>query len=276
MHFDKSVNQFLMDHTGNKTYLASFAISILFNYTSISLTFKTSQSTGNKTLHRPRRILLSNVSGIDISTSMLWYAMLMTKCGDYRLSLRIVNQVLSSVSPFALYFTGYNFRYVSDETKKRYADMFISNDLRVTERARRAWLFDLRIMPLHMDMVPAAIQIELKHCDDDEGILLSPFVCAYYLMFLIYCGLRQYDNRNRALRQLIDVVNNPEQHGHYRFHSYNIAGHCLLSVRETEQAREMFMRSYQFTLPDHRFHRYNSATYSVNYLQCLSNNVTYS
>ena len=265
------VNQFHMDHTGNKTYLASFAIGILFNYTSISLTFKTSQSTGNKTLYKPRRFLQSNVSRIDISTSMLWYAMLMTKCGDYRLSLRVVNQVLSSVSPFALYFTGNDLRYVSNETKTRYADMFSSNDTRVTERARRAWMFDLRIMPIHMDMVPAAIHVELVHCDDDYGVWLSPFVCAYYLMFLNYCGLRQYDNRDRALRQLMDVVKDPEQRGLRLHHSFNIAGHCLLSVGEIEQARIMLMRSYQFTLSDLRYHRYNSAQY---YLQFLSNNTT--
>ena len=91
-------------------------------------------------------------------------------------------------------------------------------------------------------------------------------------MFLNYCGLRQYDNRDRALRQLIDVVNNEEQRGHFRFHSYNIVGHCLLSVGETEQARDMFMRSYQITLSDLRHHRYNSAQY---YWQCLSNNATH-
>ena len=64
---------------------------------------------------------------------------------------------------------------VSDETKERYVEMFHSNDTRVTERARRAWMFDLRIMPLHIDIVPAAIQVELTHSDESAGIRLSPF-----------------------------------------------------------------------------------------------------
>ena len=134
------------------------------------------------------------------------------------------------------------------------------------KRARKAWMFDLRIMPPHMDMVPAAIQVELIHCDGYQGVYLSPFVCAYYLMFLNNCGLRQYDNRDRALRQLIDVVNTPEQRGLYRRHSYNIAGHCLLAVGETAQAQDMFMRSYEFTLDIRPIHQRNSAQY---YLQCL-------
>ena len=98
-----------------------------------------------------------------------------------------------------------------------------------------------------MTMVPAAIQVELKNCNEDYGVLLSPFVCAYYLMFLNYCGLRQYDNRIHALRQLIDVINNQEQRGYFRFNSYNIAGHCLLSVKDRDQARDMFIRSYELS-----------------------------
>ena len=122
----------------------------------------------------------------------------MTKCSDYRLSLRIVNHVLSSISPFPLYYTKGDLSNVSDETKGRYVDMFSSNYTHVTERARKAWMFDLRIMPNQMDMVPYAIQVELKHCDKNIGVIFSPFVCAYYLMFLNYSGLHQYDNRDRA------------------------------------------------------------------------------
>ena len=199
--------------------------------------------------------------------------MIMTKCGDYRLSLHIINKVLSNISPFALYFTGINLCYVSDETKGRYVDMFSRNDSRVMERARKAWMFDLHLMPLHMDIVPAAIQVELLHCDEMYGVHVSPFVCAYYLMFLNYCGLRQYDNRNRALCQLIEIVNDREHCGHNRHNSYNIAGHCLLSIGEREQARDMLIRSYEFTLtlPHPAHHRHNSAQY---YLQYLSNNAT--
>ena len=192
--------------------------------------------------------------------------MLMTKVGDYRSSLRIISRVLSNISPFVLYLTGGTLRYVSDEIKERYADMFSSYFTKAMERARRAWMFDLQIMPSHMDIVPAAIQVELLRCDEDQGMRLSPFVCAYYLMFLNYCGLHQYDNRDHALRQLIDVVDNPEQRGHVLWHSYNIAGHCLLSVGATELAHIMFIRSYHLTLPQPAYHRFNSAQY---YLQCL-------
>ena len=264
------INHFFIHHTTYKTHLPSFAMRLLLTHSSISLTYIPLQTTGNKTLYGPRRFLQSNIFGIDISTCSLWYAMLTTKCGNNRLSLRIINNVLSDISPFSLYYTGFSIRYVTEETKERYVDMF-SNDTRVMERSRRAWMFDLHIMHSHMEIVPAAIQVELKHCDEDHGVVLSPFVCAFYLMFLNFFGLRQYDSRDRALRQLIDVVNNPEQRGLILYHSYNIAGHCLLSVGETEQARDMFMRSYQFTMLDPRIHRHNSALY---YLQCLYRNST--
>ena len=260
------LNHFQIHFTTYKTHLPSFAMGILHDE-SVSLTNIPLLNVGNKNLYRPRRFLQSNLFGIDISTSRLWYAMLMTKHGDYHLSLGIVNKLLSSISPFALYYSGLSICHVSGDTKERYIDMFISNDADVTKRAREAWMFDFRVMPLHMDMVPIAIHVELVHSDDDYGLCLSTFVCAYYLMFLNYCGLRQYDNRDRALRQLIDVVNNPEQRGHHEHNSYNIAGHCLLSIEEPEQALYMFIRSYMFTLPHQPFHHYNSAKY---YLQCLS------
>ena len=265
----KFIYHFHMQHALHKTDLIRLTMIFLLSDARFSLTYMMLQRVGNTTLYKPRRFLQSNVSGIDISTCRLWYAMLMTKCGDYHLSLRIVNKVLSSISPFALYYTGCSLRHLSDETKERYEDMCSSIDTRITERARKAWMFDLRIMPLNMDMTPAAIQVELIHCDEEFGVYLSPFVCAYYLMFLNYYGLRQYDNRDRALRQLVDVVNDPEQHGLHRWHSFNIAGNCLLSVGETEQARNMFMRSLEdtYTLSLPAVHRHNSAQY---YIQCLS------
>ena len=260
------ISHFHVQHTVYITHLNSFAMRILLTHASISLTNIPLQSVGNKTLYRPLRFLQSNVSGIDISTCRLWYAMLMTKCGDYRLSLRIINKVLSNISPFALYYTGGRLCNVRGVSKERYVDMFSSIDANVMERARKAWLLDLHVMPSNMDMVPTAIQVDLKYCDESHGVCLSPFVCAYYRMFLNYCGLRQFDNRARALRRLIDTVNNREQFGTFVWYSYNIAGHCLLSEGETEQARVMFMRSYHHTLPHPAFHRLNSAQY---YLQCL-------
>ena len=134
------MNNFRMHHTVYKTHLISFATRILLTYASISLTCILLQNMGNKTLYGPRRFLQSNIHGIDISTCRLWYAMLMTKCGDYLLSLRIINNVLSNISSFALYYTGCSLRHVSEETKDRYVNMFsMINDYHVMGRARRTW-----------------------------------------------------------------------------------------------------------------------------------------
>ena len=61
---------------------------ILLQHASIQLTYIPLQSVGNKILYGPPRFLWLNICAIDISTSRLWYAMLMTKFGDYHLSLR--------------------------------------------------------------------------------------------------------------------------------------------------------------------------------------------
>ena len=85
-------------------------------------------------------------------------------------------------------------------------------------------------------------------------------------MFLNYHAINQYESRNRALDQLIETVNNREQCGDFRHHSYNITGHCLLYMGLYEQARDMFIRSYQFTAVNPPLDRFNSARF---YLQCL-------
>ena len=80
-------------------------------------------------------------------------------------------------------------------------------------------------------------------------------------MFLCYHGLGQYDNRDRALHQLIEVVNNREQCGEERHLPYNIAGHCLLITGERDRARDMFNRSQQFARGNLEWEKYNSATW---------------
>ena len=184
----------------------------------------------------------------------------MQQC-DHRLSLDVIDSVLSSIPPFALYTSpAGELRGLSNETKTWYVDVFSSNRKSVTERARTVWMFDIKIMSSDVDMVPDAVQIELTYSDKELGVYLSPFVCAYYLMFLNYHALRQYENRDRALCQLIETVNNREQCGDRRYHSYNIAGHCLLYMGLYEQARDMFIRSYQFTSSRPAFHRLNCKT----------------
>ena len=251
-------------HLTCKTEVMTAAVRISLFRASLQHICQTSR--GNKTSYLSHRFLRNNGGGFDISTCRLWYAMLMSKSCNYRLSLRIINKVLSSIPNFVLCYSHNDSRRASNDAKCRYAEMLFPDNRHVTERAKEAWMTDLLIKPDDMDIVPAAIQVELLHCEKELGVYLSPFVCSYYLMFLDYCGLCQSDNRNYALRQLLDVVNNPDQLGFGIWHSLNIAGHCLLSVGKTQQARDMFIRSYQYTLPYLQVHQYNSAKF---YLQCL-------
>ena len=247
------------------TCLLSFAVQItLFLLSKCVVGNHTSQNY-NRTVYISCQYLRLNTRGFDISTYRLWYSMHMTMRGDYRLSLRVLNTVLSSIPPFALYSHSPDL-HDSDDTTNWYVDVFSRDDKSVTERARTAWMFDIRIMCSDMGTIPTAIQIELTNCDEEYGVHLSPFVCAYYLMFLNYHALDQYENKDRALRQLIKAVNNQEQCGGCRWHSYNIAGHCLLYMGLYEQARDMFIRSYLLTVVNPPHDQFNSARF---YLQCL-------
>ena len=248
------------------TCLIPYAVQIALLRLCKEVVSNYSMNRGNKVMYRSCQYFKSNTGKIDISTFQLWYAMLLTTRGDYSSSLQLINNILSNIPLFALYSRPFYPHSVRNERTRLYVDTFSNGYNPVTERARRAWSFDLKIMPADMEMVPSAIQIELTHCDKYHGVILSPTICAYYLIFLNYYGLHQYDDTDRAIRQLIDKVKNRELCGILGHHSLNIVGHCFLLLGLYEQARYMFLMSYEYTtnIPGH--HRHNSARY---YLQCL-------
>ena len=199
----------------------------------------------NRYVHYHMTLLSRNVYGTDIATSKLWLATFLLKQGDYNRSLQNVNEVLSSIPPYALY---HSFRIASgDDSKQLYVDRYCGRNTDILCRAKEAWLFDMHITHSEYTFVPRAIQIELDHCDLDIGVYISPFIYAYYLIFLCYHGLGQYDNRDCALRQLVDTVNDRERRGLLEYHSYNIAGHCLLMAGNVEMARHMLLESVRYT-----------------------------
>ena len=110
--------------------------------------------------------------------------------------------------------------------------MFLDSDVTVMQRARKAWLFNLSFTKNMADMVPLAIQIELYFSDPTTFIDLSPVTCTYYLQFLCYHRMCQYDSRNRALQQLIELLTNKERITDETYNAFNIAGHCLLLAGE--------------------------------------------
>ena len=198
---------------------------------------------GNKGAYQLCRTTQNDTCSFDISTCKLWCAILLFKLGDFLSALNIINQMLSSIPPFAMYF----WRFIDNDVKLLYVDMFLDSDDTVIGGARTAchWMFNLHVTKDKTDVVPLAIQIE-KYFVGDSKVILSPFTCAYYLQFLCYHRMHQYDNRDRALQQLIEVVTNIEQCG-APWHSLNIAGHCLLLVGRRIQAQDKFYLSYRVT-----------------------------
>ena len=213
---------------------------------------------GNKGVFQLRHIAHNESDSFDISTHALSRAILLLMNGDFSSTLNIVNKVLSSIPPFVMY--DY---FASNETKQLYTEMLLDSNTAVPDCARKAWMFDLTFEKYTHDPVPLAIQIELYFCI--TCVWLSPFTCAYYLQFLCYHAMGQYDNRDRALQQLTEVARNVEQCGNMMHFSHNIAGHCLLLAGKTEQARAMFNESYTISQMKPPYHEYNSALWYLMY-----------
>ena len=152
--------------------LVMFAVQIISFRLSKKVVSNYQTNMCNKTFYKPCRYLHLNISGFDISTNRLLYAMLMTIRGDHCLSLRVINNVLSNVPPFTLYCSYVDLPYLSNEIRNWYFDVFSSYSTPVAVRARKAWMLDILLMPTDIDTVPAAaaIQIELAHCDKRFGV----------------------------------------------------------------------------------------------------------
>ena len=154
---------------------------------------------GNKSRYNHIMHLDKNVYGGDVTSSKLLIATYWLQHGDYSKSLHSINDALSSIPPYALYYSGIIISNI--ESKCLYNDMYRYDDSDVTTIAREAWLFDIHMKKMDYGFVPRAIQIELYYCDPEIGIYIPQMTYAFYLMFLCYHGLEQYDNRDRALRQ---------------------------------------------------------------------------
>ena len=205
----------------------------------------------NRVLHQLGQIAQNDTYSYDLSTCELWYAILLYMEGDYSSTLDMVNKVLSSISPFAIY------HFIINVNTQLYEKKFLDSDTTVIHRARNAWMFSLNFMKDRHYPVPLAIQIELYFCLN--FVPISPYTCAYYLQFLCYHKMHQYDNRDCALQQLIEVTDDIEQIGIHPFISFNIAGHCLLLAGKRELAQTMFYESYRQSQKKPPIAQFNSA-----------------
>ena len=243
--FDNSLFTVLLRLSSGRfsTSLAILTIRQLCRLTAIRKLYYNSYQ-GNRYVHYYLTLLSRNVYVTDIASSKLRLSMFLLQRGDYYRSLQNVNYMLSSIPPYALYYSGTGIKS-GEDSKQLYVDRYCGRNTDILCRAKEAWLFDMHITNSEYSFVPRAIQIELDFDDPDTEVWISPFIYAYYLMFLD--GLGQYDNRDHALRQLVDTVNDRERCGTCMHHSYNIAGHSLLMAVNVEMARYMFLKSAQFT-----------------------------
>ena len=146
-------------------------------------------SPGNKEVYQLHKLTQNDALSTDISTSKLWYAFYLLMRKDYTSTLDTVNQLLSDIAPFVLYACtcGRSDHYGSTEAKEFYVDKFMTSEMTIENRLKTAWLVPFKVDKDMAHVMPLAIQIELLSNDHfhDPLMRLSPYVCAYYLMFLL-------------------------------------------------------------------------------------------
>ena len=250
-----------------KTCLKSIVLRRLFFEKALRSAILTKQ---NRDTYRLKEIVLNESLSFDLSTCKIWYALVVLSKKDYMATLSIVNQLLSRIPSFALMYksASIDVAFVNFEARQLYIEKFFNSTISTMQRARKAWFLGIILPKYKQEILPLAFSIELHFCDSLLNyILITPYICLYYLKFLCHNMLRQYGERDSTLHEFIDYVNNSDQcecdiltlH-----HSYNIAGHCLLMAGEPEQARGMFTRSYRYTQTKPPWNKYNSALW---YLQ---------
>ena len=197
------------------------------------------QGSGNKCAYQLRQIAQNEFCSFDISTCKLWCAILLYMKGDCSSTLDMINQVMSSIPPYAAH------RHIRPAAEQLYKGMFMNSNLTTIQKVRKAWMFHLKFMKDAIGFIPLGIQIELYF--SHVAIELSPFTCAYYLQFLCYQDLHRYDSRDRALELLVDFVAKAIENDHNSilkpFADINIAGHCLLLAGKIAEAHDMFYMS---------------------------------
>ena len=209
-----------------------------------------------------------NMLGNDISSSRLWCATFLLQSGKHGAALGIINNVLSSIPPYALYYSQARVKS-SDASKLLYKDSLLTREINPIERAKQAWLFDIYIDRRHYNFMPSAIKIEIFYLRIFRSFTISPYTYAYYLMFLCYHGLGQYDSRDYALGQMADTVLEPglKRCSDEIHHTYNIIGHCFLVAGQADMARECFTLSTIFSrFIGDVYDKYNSAYHYLSYL----------
>ena len=203
----------------------------------------------NRDLCHLHRLACNESLHFDISASKIWYAIALLNKKYYESTVCLAIQILSSIPPYALCSKGCCYTHSAD-SRHLYADMFLDSDISIPEKARMAWMFEIVFKSNMSEKLPLAFQIELYFSKTAHNcICVSPHMCLYYIMFLCYHELRQYDQRDRALRQLTEHMTGHSLSSVSLFchHSFNIAGHCLLIAGDIARARDMFSISKMFS-----------------------------
>ena len=114
---------------------------------------------GNKFAYSNMKNLDKNVFGTDLSSSKLWLATFLLQQGDFHGSK--VNEVHSSIPPYALYYNAANFN-TCDYSKQLYVDMYCTRNLDVLCRAKESWLDHMHFTPWFVDHFKGNLQLHFS------------------------------------------------------------------------------------------------------------------
>ena len=135
---------------------------------------------GNKSVYVNMKSLDKNICGTDIASCKLRLSTFLLHQKDYCRSLKIINNVLSSIPPYAQYYI-VRTNSSDDLSKQLYVDTYCTQNSNIIRRAKEAWLKDVFFTFEEYPFLPRGIQIELCYGIKRFGVCISPFTYAYYL-----------------------------------------------------------------------------------------------
>ncbi|VDI17799.1 Hypothetical predicted protein [Mytilus galloprovincialis] len=177
---------------------------------------------------------LQDCSKTDAVSGWLLYASFYYGTGQFSVTLKLIDYVLSRSSPNMVP----RINYYSEELIDRYRQnvhpkMTLVEKMKIAIEGSVAYL-------QHSSLIPAELQLEVK----DSPIRISPIVMSHCLRFLCYHHLNKVRNKQQALRDLNATVNEECAKGSTRSsESLTILGVCVELSGDKNLAYECFQKA---------------------------------
>ncbi|CAC5368380.1 unnamed protein product [Mytilus coruscus] len=154
-------------------------------------------TTETYSIHKWYHRHLTDGTKTDAVSGWLLYASFYYVTGQYNVTLRLTDYVLSRCSPGMMLLCCGNYNEIHRNIYRNY----VHSTMTLNDRMKIATVRQITYLP-HSSLIPAELQLEVK----DHEIMMPPTVMPHCLRFLCYHHLGDISNRRQALSDLYSTV----------------------------------------------------------------------